>query len=312
MKQINLGVIGTGNMALQHLKVITKIKNFNPYGITSKTNKNSKNLSQKFNIKHIYDSYIELIKDSKIDAVLLLVSADQTYKILKKILEYQKPVFIEKPPCLSIEELNILIKKNKKYKTLNMVGYNRRFYSIFNKGLKIAEKGKILGILIEGHEKFWQIKKIINQKLIDKWIYANSSHTIDLLRFFGGEFNQVYSLQNLSNKKNSNQFTAILKSNKNIHCGYIAYWDSPGGWSITIFGDKFKIVFSPLEKGFWIDKNFKKRLIKPNKIDILYKPGFYQQMLAFKNLITYKKIKFPGQSIEDIIKTFEIIKKISL
>ena len=42
MRQINLGIIGTGNIALEHLKVISKIKNLNPYGITSKTNKNSK------------------------------------------------------------------------------------------------------------------------------------------------------------------------------------------------------------------------------------------------------------------------------
>ena len=58
MKQINLGVIGTGNMALQHLKVITKIKNFNPYGITSKTNKNSKLI---LNVAFNYGSDKELV-----------------------------------------------------------------------------------------------------------------------------------------------------------------------------------------------------------------------------------------------------------
>ena len=35
--------------------------------------------------------------------------------------------------------------------------------------------------------------------LIDKWIYANSSHTIDLLRFFGGEFQKVHTLKNSEN-----------------------------------------------------------------------------------------------------------------
>ena len=75
MKQINLGIIGAGNIALEHLKVISKIKNLNPYGITSKTNKNSKILSKKFNIKFIFNSYIELVKDYNIHAVLLLISA---------------------------------------------------------------------------------------------------------------------------------------------------------------------------------------------------------------------------------------------
>ena len=114
------------------------------------------------------------------------------------------------------------------------------------------------------------------------------------------------------NKDDCKQLTAILTSNNNIHCNYISYWNSPGGWSVKIFGDKFLIEFNPLEKGFWIDKNFKKHSIIPDKIDILYKPGFYLQMLAFEKLIKYKKLKFPAQSLEDIIKTFKIIDKICI
>ena len=42
----------------------------------------------------------------------------------------------------------------------NMIGLNRRFYSVFDQGMKIIRKhGKLLGILIEGHERFWLLKK---------------------------------------------------------------------------------------------------------------------------------------------------------
>lgn len=309
MNKINLGIIGAGNIAIEHLKVIKKIKDLNPYGINSKTNKNCLFLSKKFNINKIFNSYIELVTNKNIDAVLLLVSAEETYKILLKIIEYKKPIFVEKPPCLSINELNYLIIKNKKYKTLNMVGFNRRFYSIFHKGLKIASRGKVLGITIEGHERFWKIKDRMNKKLINKWIYANSSHTIDLIRFFGGEIKKIYSLHTVKNNKK--KLTSILETNRNIHCCYFSYWDTPGGWSVKIFGDNFQIVYQPLEQGFWIDKNFKKHQIKAAKHDIINKPGFYLQMKAFKKLITNKKLFFPAQSIEDTMKTFKIIAKIN-
>ena len=77
-----------------------------------------------------------------------------------------------------------------------MVCFNRRHYSIFKKGIEIINKnGKLLGISIEGHERFWKVEQNYSKKIKDKWIYANSIHTIDLLRFFGGDVKKVFSLK---------------------------------------------------------------------------------------------------------------------
>ena len=71
-----------------------------------------------------------------------------------------------------------------KHSVPNIVGYNRRFYSVFDKGLKILEKnGRINSILIEGHERLWDLKKLNIKNYLKNWNYLNSSHTIDLLRF---------------------------------------------------------------------------------------------------------------------------------
>ena len=72
-----------------------------------------------------------------------------------------------------------------------MVGFNRRYYSVLHKGNNIIKKhGKLLGISIEGHERFWKIRDNVNTKIRKSWIYSNSTHTIDLLRFFGGNINK--------------------------------------------------------------------------------------------------------------------------
>ena len=85
----------------------------------------------------------------------------------------------------------------KKYKVKNMVGLNRRFYSIFKKGKNFLEKnGGIKGFVIEGHERFWKIKKLRNRQVYNNWIYANGIHTIDLIRFFGGEIRDFKSFSN--------------------------------------------------------------------------------------------------------------------
>ena len=79
MSKINLGVIGTSEIAQEHLRVINNLKEFRLYGITSRTNKNSDFILNKFKFKKKYESYIEMAKDKNINALLIVVSADQSY-----------------------------------------------------------------------------------------------------------------------------------------------------------------------------------------------------------------------------------------
>jgi len=146
--------------------------------------------------------------------------------------------------------------------------------------------------------------------LLANWIYANSTHTIDLLRFFGGEYNKIYTLKKSFKQKNGDHFSMILRSNKNIIATYISNWYSPDGWSIKLFGNGITIIFNPLEKGYVIDKNFKVSNIEPSKFDKNFKPGFYEQMINFKSLIKSKKLKWPAQDMTQAFKSVDLIRQI--
>lgn len=312
MFKIHLGVIGAGSITNEHLKVVNKISNFKVVGITSRTNKNCFYLAKKYKISKVYNNYIDMIEDRNIDALLVLVSGDQIYETLNNIISFKKPFFTEKPPGLNTSETKKLCLKCKKYKTLNMVGFNRRFYSIFHKGKKIIENnGGLLGLSIEGHERFWLINKKRNSSILNKWIYANSSHTIDLIRFFGGEIHKINSSSFKYLSKQNNQFASSIKFKSGAIGVYKSFWLSPGGWSVSLFGKGIKVDFKPLEKGIIINKKFKSIVIKPDVTDIKFKPGLYKQMIYFKNLIINSKIEWPAQDICESLKTMQLIKKIS-
>ena len=194
MYKLKIAIVGAGNIALKHLEVLEKIRNISLVGITSRTRKKALYLARKFNIKHTYTNLEDLIVDSRPDAIIILVSPDQIFKITKKIISYKIPFFVEKPPGLSPKQTNILADLADNKKISNMVGYNRRYYSVFHKGLNIINKhGKLLAVSIEGHERFWKIANKLSKTLRSNWIYANSSHTIDLLRFFAGEPKKISS-----------------------------------------------------------------------------------------------------------------------
>ena len=309
----NLCIIGAGKIANEHLKVINDIKYFNIHGIYSRTRNKALKLSKIYNISKIYKNLDEILLDENIDAYLILVSASQTFKVLKKIIPNKKNFFVEKPAGQNFQESIDLVKLIRKNQNLNMVGFNRRFFSIFEKGLSIIKKnGNLLGVKIEGHERFWKIKKNIYKRNINNWAYVNSSHTIDLIRFFVGELKEIKSYNSKLIEKKNDQFVLAFKSLNNIIGTYTAHWYSPGGWSVTLFGDKVKVVFDPLESGYYIDKNFKKHNLKLSKFDILYKPGLYKQMLAFKKLLINKKNSWPSQAITESHKTMQIIYKMQI
>ena len=73
----------------------------------------------------------------------MCVSYDNIFKIINKVLETKKPFLTEKPAGLNLAQTRYLAKKVK-YNSLNMVGYNRRFYSVISETLKKIVKTKKL------------------------------------------------------------------------------------------------------------------------------------------------------------------------
>jgi predicted dehydrogenase len=199
------------------------------------------------------------------------------------------------------------------YGTKNMVGYNRRYYSIFNKGIKLINKyGPLLGVSIEGHERFWNIENAEFSELILKnWIYANSTHTIDLLRFFGGEIKSISTYSKKLKKNMNDQFVAAMEFNSGALGTYTSHWFSPGGWTVKLYGEEITVKFKPLERGIWFDTDFVEHSITPDEVDINFKPGFYGQLLTFEELIRNNKLNWPGTNLENALITMELAKKLS-
>ena len=280
-------------------------------GITSRTISKAEKLAKNFHIKNIYENIDNLIENCAVDALMILVSADHIFNVTKKLLPIHIPLFIEKPPGLIPEQTKILAKLADKNGTINMVGYNRRYYSIFHKGLEIIHKhGRLFGIAVEGHERFWKIgDSSISEKIRENWIYANSTHTIDLLNLFGGGVKKINALKNNFKEKNGDQFAVALEFETGVIGTYTSHWYSPGGWSVKLYGDGITVVFEPLEAGVWIDKDFQKYKIDPDKIDIKFKPGFFQQMEAFINMVKTGKLEHPGMSLENALKTMLLAEK---
>ncbi len=310
MSKISVLIIGAGNISTKHLESLTSLKKIKLYGIVSRTYDKSLVLAKKFKIEKTFKSIEETyLYSNYFDLIFILVSPDQTLRVFNKIKLLNKIIFFEKPVGINLKENLTILNEIKKLKLKTFIGYNRRYYSIFHKAIAklISNNKKITSLIIEGHERLWQIKKIYNNKRITYyWPYLNSIHNVDLIRFISGEINY----KKFHRVLNLNSYMATMKSKNDISISYCSNYDYYDGWSVKIYNNQGDLaLFRPLENCFFIKHNSKYE-IKPEKLDLKFKTGFRKMhMNLIKFTLTGKK-QWPDQDVFDAYQSALLVKKI--
>lgn len=307
---MNLGIIGAGYMAQKYLEVLDCNPKINITCLCSRTSKSSKTLASRFGIKKFYTNLKKMLNENKMDALIIAVSAENTYQICKYILNNKIPVLIEKPVSLSFLEATKLASIAKKNGVKNMVALNRRYYSNFRKIKSIIAKDQVKNIIIEGHERFWRVSGNYSKIIEKNWLFANSIHTLDLLLFFGGNVKKVNILKKKQKNKYADNYQLSINFKNDAIGSYISNFDVPGGWSLKVYTKNHFFNCVNLEHCIYNDRLFNKKKINFDKFDKKYKPGLYWMLEAFYQYIRNNKKEQGIQTIQDNLKIMKIINSI--
>ena len=99
MYRLSLLLIGAGDICNKHLESLSKISKINLFGIYSRTQSKAQLLANKYKIKKVFSSFDQVkVNLMHIDAIFILVNADQTIKVFNKVKIYNKILFFEKEP----------------------------------------------------------------------------------------------------------------------------------------------------------------------------------------------------------------------
>lgn len=322
VERVRLGIVGAGRIAVEHLEPLQGLNGAQVVGLTSRTKARAQVLADRFAVPLVADDLPRLMEAACPDGLLILVSVDQVYDVTCAALNYGVPLFVEKPAGLMPGETWRLARLARERGVRSMVGYNRRYYSIFHKGLEIIQqRGPLMGVMIEGHERIASIRNTrydknswtpnLSEHVLAAWQYVMSTHTIDLLRFFGGEVRDVFSIAHRYQEARGDQFAAVMNFESGAMGEYISHWLSPGGWRVVLYGHRVTVEFKPLEAGCWTDAKFHTHEIEPDPEDIQYKPGFYRQMLAFCDLVRGEAPMWPVPDLDDAYRTMRLAEQIA-
>ena len=213
MKKINISIIGTGLMGLQHIKAISKSKKANLHSIVD-ISYNAKKLSNKYKIP-LYSDVSSLLKSNQLDAVIVATPNQLHEKHTISFLKKKIPVLLEKPISDNIKSAKKIIISSKKNKTPLLIGYHRRHNAIVSKVKTIIRSGK-LGNIVSANILCWLYKH--KEYFKESWrtsrgggpLGINLVHDIDMICYLLGSISHVQAFTTNKNRKFKVEDTATV------------------------------------------------------------------------------------------------------
>lgn len=208
MKIVRLGIIGLGYIGRVHLHHSLKIKNACVFAAAD-LSKKALNKAKKAGVKKTFTNYEQLLKEPKIDAIIIALPTHLHLQCAKQAAEAKKHIFLEKPIARNVKEAKQILSTTKKNSVKLMIGYPLRFNTDFCNLKKEMEKGTVGDVEIahaayistgpflhraEAHTpipvpEWWFHKELTGGgALIDL-----GSHIINLLRWYFGEITSIKS-----------------------------------------------------------------------------------------------------------------------
>ncbi|HLO78457.1 MAG TPA: Gfo/Idh/MocA family oxidoreductase [Magnetospirillum sp.] len=196
-------------------------------------------------------------------------------------------ILIEKPAGVTVDDVTKVAETAKSLGAEVFVAYNRRFYAAVDALRQaVAEDGGVTFFSFE----FTEVSDVIagsgfKPEVKANWLYANSTHVIDLAFFLGGE-PEVLDAQiagSLAWHPSAARFAGSGRTANGALFSYLADWDAPGRWGVEVMTRARRLVLRPMEQ-----LQVQKRgafTLEPvaidDSLDREYKPGLYRQTEAF-------------------------------
>ncbi len=125
--QVNVGIIGYGYAGrVIHAQLIKLVPRLNLYAIASRDENRRLQAKAEHGVV-TYESYEELLRDTKVDLVVIATPHDSHAKLAISAMEAGKHCVVDKPMCITTKEADLMLRARDKAGVLLSVFHNRRW-----------------------------------------------------------------------------------------------------------------------------------------------------------------------------------------
>ncbi len=200
---LNVAVIGTGNIGKIHTNWYAQNPNARLVALCDMIPESVDPVAQQYGVPAYYDVDQMLAKE-KIDAVSVATAGEENgghhYEPAMAALRAGKHVLIEKPISNNIEHARELVRTAKENGLLLGVNLNHRFTPAAARAKQLQTDGQ-LGDVLFVNMALW----INNPNESSPWFHMRAlhSHSIDVMRYFGGPIRRVQAFMHKAPGRNT-------------------------------------------------------------------------------------------------------------
>ena len=218
MKDINWAVIGVGVIANEMVNSLIK-DNRNIYSVANRTQKKAIDFANKYNIKKVYDNIDDVFTDSNVDAIYIATPHNTHLNFIKKAIENNKHVLVEKSITLNSDELNEVIElANKKNVIIAeaMTIYHMPLYKKIKEVLASNKLGKINLITMNfgSFKEYDMNNRFFNMNLAGGAMLDIGVYALSFIRYFFTSNPDKLLSQVMKAKTGVDEQSGLLLTNK--------------------------------------------------------------------------------------------------
>ncbi len=315
---VRCAVIGTKNIAGQHIPVLQALPEAEVAALCDIDPEAVNATAREFGVAQTFTSLDDLQAWGEFDAVYVLVSVLAVADVAERFIRAGVPTFLEKPPGLYSGDTERLARAVRETGTTAMVGFNRRFYTCLQAGrAALLDTGDVVSVTVHADEVAvdkWYGPKFPPEVAM-RWVYANSIHALDLLRYLGGEVANVTSLVRQRALPKPDSFSALLEYESGAVGRAIADHFGPKGTGHRYEARTASAVLTSVDglASCMLDRRGRDPIrFELTGLDRRLKPGFPGESLAFLRAVqTGEPVSFPAPTLDDAVRTMKMIDAIT-
>lgn len=109
MKRMNIGVIGTGKIAMQVTGSMKQVEGVKLYAVCSRKQETGQRFADKMGIPNVYTDFERMLSDDNIDFIYIAAPNSLHYQYACNAVNHGKNVILEKPFCSNLREAESLV-----------------------------------------------------------------------------------------------------------------------------------------------------------------------------------------------------------
>ena len=307
--EISVAIVGAGSMAREHIRAFASLDGVKVSGIFSRTTARAEALAREFAIPHVADSVEALYAATHADLVVQTVPELAARTVATAVLAHPWAVLMEKPAGYDLADAQAIAGLAAGHAAPVMVGLNRRFYSstLAIKADLDSRPGEKRFIHVQDQQSYAEARHYKHpEQVVEKFMYANSIHLIDMLNALGrGKVQKVNRITPWLGEE-TRTMLAHIEFDSGDSGLYEGLWHGPGPWACAVSTDSRRWTMQPLEDAVYQNAGERSRqTVERSELDRNFKAGFVLQAQAAVGRVRGEDTQIA--SIEESLRTMHLI-----